>query len=236
MSNKYREYMTRLPTVPWFQGFFGSRWLYMIGLTFDALSEATKLATKARFVETAPDDAIPLLGRDNAIEPGLDESLDAYRERVGDAWEVWPQAGTEAGLLGQLRAWLPNTEIALISNREWSVSPVGRPATGDKVAISGDDWWSRMWVIIGPQTRWDHDGTWAEPGTWDDGGTWDSTAFSFEIEAAKRIVTTWKAGHEYVPTIIVLTPDAELWDYPQGTWGEPGFWNDGIGVIRWEIT
>lgn len=229
--------MTRLPTVPWLQGHWGSRWLYMIGLVFDAISEAGKQATKARFIDTAPDDAVPLLGRDHVIESGLDESLDTYRERVGEAWEAWPKAGTEAGLLGQLRAWLPGVEIALISNREWSIPPMGRPASPGKVAIAGPDWWSRMYVVIGPQSRWNHDGTWDDPGVWDDGGTWDSTAFSFEIEAAKRMVHNWKAGHEYVPTIIVLTPDAELWDYPQGTWDDPGFWNDTtLGVIRWEIT
>lgn len=229
--------MTRLPTVPWLQGHFGIRWLYMIGLVFDALSEATKLATKARFVETAPDDAIPRLARDAALEPGLDESLDTLRNRVGDAWEAWPTAGTEAGLLGQLRVWFPGTDIALISNREWSVAPPGRPPSPGKVAITGDDWWSRMYVVIGPQTRWQDDGTWDDEGVWDDGGTWDSTAFLFEIEAAKRIVRDWKAGHEYVPAIFVLTADAELWDYPEGTWDDPGFWMDApLGVIRWEIT
>lgn len=248
---RYRDYVERLPTPPWLLGKWGRRWLYMTGLVFDALVEATRQAVKARFPTVAPDDAIPLIGKDRVLEPGLGEDLDTLRARIIGAWEAWSWAGTEKGLIDQLKAWLPSADWALVANREWSVPPAGRAASPDwdpghgkpgdpdyrpsrgYAAIAGDEWWSRMWVIC--QTdRWQSDGLWGDPGVWDDGGTWDSTAYPFEVEACKRITQLWKAGHEYVPEILLLLGDSELWDFPEGTWDDPGVWGQGT-VVRWHI-
>lgn len=245
MSRRYRDYVERLPTPPWLLGKWGRRWLYMTGLVFDALVEATRQAVKARFPTVAPDDAIPLIGKDRVLEPGLGESLDTYRARIIGAWEAWSWAGTEKGLIDQLKAWLPSADWALVANREWSVPPAGRPASADwdpghgkpgdpdyrpsrgYAAIDGDAWWSRMWVLLQgdhPWKVWHYgDGT-----RFGDALTYGSTALPFHVEAAARIARRWKAGHEYVPHIIVNL-DTVIYgtDVPYGSFeygGEAAYW------------
>lgn len=253
MSTSYRKWLLeggmRLP--PWLLGKWGSRWVYMIGLVNDAIMEATVQAVKARFPTVAPDDALPYLAEDRMLEPGLGEDSATLRKRILGVWDAWQWAGTEKGLLDQLKAWLPSADWRVIANREWSVPPEGRPASPDydpghgkpgdpdyrpprgKCAIDGADWWSRMWVLLQQPHPWK---PWklGDPPLGDgillgDGSvTIGSTALPHHAEACARIVRLWKAGHEYVPHVIVNLDTVILGtDVPLGTFnlgGSAAYW------------
>jgi len=102
MSETYRDYQQEL--VPgWLQGAVGGNWEFTFGLVKDALVEAARQATKARFVTEAPADALGLLRGDRNLDAHPGESDLRLRARIEHAWITWEAAGTGAAILQALR-------------------------------------------------------------------------------------------------------------------------------------
>lgn len=232
----YRQWLDDAPLPSWLRARWAFRWLYLVAVFADAIGEATMQAVKARFIDTCPDDAVPYIGDDRQIEIGIGEPLSSYRERLKGAWQAWAMAGTEAGLLAQLQAWLPDATWSIVANGEWSVPPDGRPASPGLVAIDGADWWSRMWVLCQgghPWRAWllgdppDGDGILLG----DTSVSIGSTAIPYHAETCARIVRKWKAGHEYVPHVLVNLDTVIIGtDVPIGTFELGG------DVARWPVS
>lgn len=243
----YRKWLDSIPLPGWLRRHWGARFAYIPAILADAVLEAVRQGVRARFPSVAPEDALIYLAEDRLLEPGLEEDPETLRRRILDVWKAWEWGGTERGLLSQLRAWLPSANWRVIANREWSVPPEGREASpnwdpghgrpGDpdyrpprgKCAIRGEEWWSRMWVLL------QHPHPWApwyygdEGARFGEGKTYGSTALRAHVEAVGRIVRLWKAGHEYVPAVIVNL-DTVIYgtDVPYGSFnygGTAAYWS-----------
>lgn len=93
----YARYLQDLvPT--WLRANYGGAWLGAHGDELDRLLELFKNSVKARFLDTAPEDALTLLGVDRAIERFPNENVNAYLSRLRGVWDFWRLAGTKQGM------------------------------------------------------------------------------------------------------------------------------------------
>jgi hypothetical protein len=190
----------------WLRGSWGGSLVECIGFIFDTIQEANYEAGAADCLEapTFPGgEALALKGSERSIERYPAESDAAYKARVKGAWEAWPQAGTDGGLLSQLSAG--TFTAALKEMRDWD---------WDGVAAN----WSRFWTIITDhgwvRTHWGDGRTWGA-------GTWGSTASQAEAQTLLRIIRKWKPAHTVPITIVVMEPVTWAAEQPDGTWGDP---------------
>ena len=80
----------------------GEAWGTALGLLKDACAMALYDAVQARFIPTAPEDALQYLGEARGLPRNPNENTAAYRVRLGRAWDLWTWAGTKGGLLTAL--------------------------------------------------------------------------------------------------------------------------------------
>jgi hypothetical protein len=85
--------------------------------------------------------------------------------------------------------------------------------------------WARWTLFYEWSTPISGDGIWSDLGTYDDGGVWDSDLTVLEVADIRLVPTQWNAAH-CDGKVFLLTDDHELWDYPTGTWGDAGDWED----------
>ena len=80
------------------RGQWGERWGAVLGAEKDALLGLAKDAVLARFLPTAPSDALSLLGADRQIGRESPDTESTYRARLAGAWESWAWVGTRYGI------------------------------------------------------------------------------------------------------------------------------------------
>lgn len=215
---------------PWLLGDNGKALLQTFGQQIDALAQQLKDGIKARFPDTAPTDALPLIGRDRGLESGPLESADNFRGRLKGAVATAQTRGSAATLLRQLAAFfsgIGTPPIRLVSENgawheyDYPTDTVTKTyASRDRVGSWSWDgtfqpW--RGWVIIdGASLGW-----WPwKSGTgvpFDGSYVMGSTAPATYVQQIQRLVQKWKPAHVYVPRIIVTfvpsmftnPPDAE---------------------------
>ena len=220
----------------WAQGPWGTKWWQTVGGVFDLLKVAAKDAVKARWPMSAPDDAVETIGRERMIDRGPSESLNSHRSRVDAAWTTWVWAGTETGVWAGLVA-LGLPLVSVLEDFEWS-------------AWDDHSYWSRFWVVIGPNALWTID-YWAGDGTLWGGAddTWGSTASPDQIRIVRRVIRKWRAAHAIPVEAITVWVEGDIWGPAEvwgadagwggagtwvGTWGMPGeVW--GASVCRWPL-
>lgn len=162
---------------PWLLGPWGEKLMRLLGQAKEDQSERTKLAVKARFIDLAPPDAIPDLGKDRVMLRAPGEADDAYRERLARAFDIWPTAGTETGLLELFRvAGATNVTI-----------------TEDQDVAGALGHWARFSIYVAephPFTR---------PARWGFFKFGDGTRWGFgdgaAIDYARNVVRRWKPAH-----------------------------------------
>jgi hypothetical protein len=224
--------------VPWWAGRETGRIgkvLYAIGVHVDALVEAHVAAIKIAYPGLYSPESLSLIGRDRRIRRGPQESNEVYASRLPGWWAAHKRRGGPYALLEQLRAYWSNTfriDLVYYSGRRFTALEDGSPIARDDIEWTPDSVpakWARWWLFyFWPETVND-DGVWTDPGTWDDGGVWDSDLTLEDVANIRAIPAEWNAKHCY-GRVVLLSDGAELWDYPEGPWDEPGgVWGGGAG-------
>ena len=162
----------------------GQKFAWGIGSTGDVILDAVTMAVNCRFPSSAPEDALPRISRDRRLPRGPGESTESFRARLKAAFTAWQWAGTEFGMLGQLKAYgLSNSDI--VENYEW-----------DDPWPHDTDNWSRFWVVI-PEG----------------GHPWSGSIPADDQTALRRLIRAWKPANAICVEVIALT-SGRLLDWP----------------------
>ncbi len=214
------QYLTGL--VPrWMRSPWSLRFVETLGVVADAYDEVAKLAVKASMPGIAPVDAQDEIGEERQIERSPLDTPDSYGAALVAAWEFWSVAGTKDSLSAELERQgfagavvLESADLTGYPSYEWAGFVVVIPYTT-----------SLIWA----------DSAWDTAGTYDDGGVWDSSVGGdFTARVARTIQTQKPTETKLRFALAQVNADAELWDWPAGTWDDPGVWADDetIGFVR----
>jgi len=201
---------------------WGSRWATAVGLTTSALCELAVDAAKCSIVRVAPADALPYIGEERGgIERTPSESTSDYRARLENAWNDWPKAGTDAGVIGALKVL--GYTAAIKRDRQW-VHDASPPGTI----------WGRMWIILVDPPAWPIIESYADlVAKYPTYAAWAAARVGWGLEAPMdeiaritRVAKKWTSSHALVVNIIVIArgrvfgyPDAATYsDLPAGTY------------------
>lgn len=220
------EYALKL-SPSWLLNPYTKAFVQAMGAIKDYFLTRTRSGVYARMPTYAPDDALGELGDERSIGSYPGEDPDVYRERLRKAVPTWKNAGLPYGMLLALKdGGIPNAAIVQSrervflldanSNLQVMVTPTYIPATRAR------DFWSAFMVVIYAPL----------PLGWPpipaDG--------SNEANRITSIIYKWKPAHATLDAIVVM-PIPELWDFPAGTWDEPGgHWltdAEAAGIIYW---
>lgn len=213
-----------------------------IGIPLDAIAEAGDQATKARFPELAPEDALIVLSRDRGIRRGPQEPAASFRLRLLLWIAAWRGAGVGRAMLDQIAGYLTPNSVRL---RIWTQRGVvyTREADGsftiERVGNMVWNWdgqdslWARFWVVIYSLDGlpWARSPVWGTGPRWgsDPDATWGSTATKSEVQSIRAIVDDMKPAASKCVSVIVSFTDAAFSPadgsppLPDGTWGE--YWD-----------
>lgn len=131
-----RESLAQLAPV-WGKGSgWGAKFLFGIGVYYDAFKQALYLAANATDLNssTIPTDALSVLGKERLMPAYPSETQVQHQSRLLDAWDAWAYGGSKTGIESQFTA-AGYTGTTVYRKREW-------PARGE----SG--YWSEFWVFI----------------------------------------------------------------------------------------
>lgn len=185
--------------IPWIGGPRGALEAETLGAAQDDEVNLLKDAVKAQAGPySCPDDALDLVGDDLGIHRFPDEPNgtapvgstpgSGYRGRLCKAWPTWEQSGTSIGVEASLKAY-GFADVRVYEDFE------GHFAQGE--------WYSRFWIVIGPDF-----GTLAldplyAPFTGGPETTGGSTATPAQVRQVKLQILKWKSGHSY-PVMVIL--------------------------------
>lgn len=117
-TNSYKDWMSGIPGILWLiSGTVGQMYCDLWGTITDNQADLYRQAIKQRMPLLCADDAVPIIGAERALTTTAfgslagAESLDDYRARLVDAWNVWQYAGTPWSLLYNLWYTFPVTEF-----------------------------------------------------------------------------------------------------------------------------
>ena len=208
----YRDYQPALhPTA--LAGPYGTAWGASQGTMKDRVVTLAADAVDTGLVLRAPDDALPLLGADVALEQYPTEEADEYRARILAAWDVWPWAGTRTALE------LVIVQLGYENARLSTAHELGRSPWAQ--------WWA--FLTLGGDAitlrAWDAGESW---GT----GVWGSTADRDDVRRTRRALRRFSNARDR-GWVVLLQSDP-------GVWGAPSVWDAGTGTWgarnpRWRI-
>ncbi len=214
----------------WLQGAKGRAWTGASGATKDLFVDWLTEAVQARFVDSAPADALPLLADDRLLERFPNEPDATFRARIAGAWDVWEFAGTVYGLTLVLkqagwRAGIVEHWRSIPPVEPWE-DTVSNPADVWQ-DVASDFWplerWSRFDVYVSaiapvfnttPDVWQDNP---SDPGdTWSDDATdlWgvDYTPTGLPLNRVRDLIDRFKAAHSFLETLFVAEPASEFWE------------------------
>ncbi len=211
-----------------------------VGLPLDILAEAADQATKARFPEFCPPDALPYHGRDRGIVRGLLEPAVSYRARLLLWRDSWRAAGVGRSMLDQIAGFLlPNatgirlwSQVGIIYNRaaDGTLDISRFPGLWDWDGLTS--LWARFWILIDSidDVPWSRDGTWGDGELWGDDpeSTWGSTASRAEVQAIRGIIDTLKPAGSVCKNVLVVL-DVAAMAVPNGTWAH---WSKNVAGVQ----
>lgn len=230
--------------VPWWAGRELSRpgkYLWAIALHADALVDACAEGVKIRFPLFYSAETLPVIGRQRRIRRGPNESDEVYGTRLHRWWDDHKRRGGPYAMLAQIRAYFDpvafRVQLVYRSGRRYTM-PIDGEIVRDDIVWEPDnvpEKWARWWLFYDWPTAVLEDGLWDEPGTWNDGGVWDSGLTPAEVADLRAVPREWNAAHPY-GTIVLFAPNTgELWDFPVGTWDEPGGIWTAVATAKLEI-
>lgn len=195
----YKDYQRDLAP-PWLKDPDGTAWLEAHGEEKDALVDQLVAAVKAFLVDTAPEDALMLLGAERGLERFDDEPLDAYRDRVRGAPAFWAAATTIAGIEAAIRqlGYVPGL-IEMFKTT---------PAA-----------WDEFVPVLHPGTKFYGTPQWSNDGNWEDDGTrWGLDISAKERARIKGVLGKVKPARAIHPRVLYAETGF--------VWGEGGNWQD----------
>jgi hypothetical protein len=217
---------------PWLRGLVGEKVMYALAVQLDALGDAVAAAVKSRFPNLYSHESLPYVGRDRKISRGRTETDEVYASRLTRWLDDHATRGGPYALLAQVYAhYAPTTfavDLIYASGRRFQMDADGVVATRDAIVWTPDTdtaRWARWWLFYEWPDEILADGLWGDAGTWSDGGVWDSDLTAEDVEDMRLVPREWNAGHA-LGKVVLLSGDLELWDYPDGTWGDPGLWTE----------
>lgn len=174
----------------WLQQTRGRAWNEASGKTKDQLVDTTTDAVQARFVQSAPIDALPQIAADRLLERYPLETTPIFRSRIAGAWEVWEFAGTLYGLQ------------VVLEQAGWLANVVEHWRTDSSI-------WAEFSVFLQPKTPitspvWD-------TANWD-AFFWDYDTNALPLEAVLRLIAKFKAGHSKLRELWLVDTDTVYWD------------------------
>lgn len=210
-----------------------------IGIPLDCIAEASDQAVKTRFPETAPPDALNVIGRDRGIIRGPLEPEASYRVRLLLWIIAWRGAGVGRAMLDMIAGYLTPravririwTQVGVVYTREADGS-----FTIERVASDLWNWdgqtslWARFWVIIYsidgvPWSRSPDLGAELGHSIGENPlGSVGSTASISDVQSIRAIVNEFKPAASKCVSIIVSFDDAAFAPsdtappLPDGTW------------------
>lgn len=217
----------------WLKGFWGSRLMYAIAVTVDAMLELAKQALLARF-PGFNSSANYVLCRDRKIVRGPNETDAQIEERLIGWLDAHRLEGHPVGQLQQLAAFMRpramHLRVVWANGNYWDL-----PASGD-LTIGHQTWnWdgrtdlpARFWLLAWvPADLWHDDGTYADDGDVGDGGvigirevndTLTGTTYGSLLSIA-GLIKSWGSGNiRHSHTILIFDDAAWSSQQPDGTW------------------
>lgn len=205
---RWKDYQPELAP-PWLRTGAGEAWLTALGDAKDALEARVRAAVKARFVATAPPDALAVIAAERGIERGVAETLESWRERTRASWDIWPWAGTPTGVLRALSyAGYPNVSLITGTGRAHTLDGSLNVVTTLAGGSMPSGFWNGFRVLF----------TAPLPASWSP--TLPANG-SDEVNTIRRLVKRWKPGHAIFEDIVVI--QGTVWGFPATqTWGQGG--------------
>ena len=215
----YRKWQPTLhPTA--MRGTWGTAWAASLGAEKDALLALAKEATRTRFIESAPSDALDLIGADRDLERGRAEGDASWRDRIAGAWESWSWLGTRYGI---------GDAVGLLGYGYPAVYP-HRELPSDSNATR----WARVTLVFRGLAAWDGSVEWDSAATWDEYRAEDGaeTADPDVIRPQlRRVVRKWLSARDVCDRVL-LGFGGLLWDIDI-LWDGDDTWDTGDGATEW---
>lgn len=197
-KSHFREWLEAL-SPPWLRGVRASELWETLGLSLDAMADASREAVKARFPTLAPVDALGAIGADRLLERYSVQGDAEWRAWVVAAWDLWTYAGTTNAVERALHeAGFANATV------HWALGSappdyVGSWPPGGDLAN-----WSRFWIWLAEPWPFSWEAVrWGDGHKWGTGWTWGSTATVAEINYVRSIARKWKPAHTVCEGIFV---------------------------------
>jgi hypothetical protein len=249
-TSRFRD-MADAISPTWLNGPVGQRFRYSMAVLYDALADGAGYAVLSRFPQTAPADALPLIGADRQITRGFAESNASYENRLIQWLDLWRSAGSPMGvLLAVLGLFLPTSiKVVTVDNSSnWNTYALGAnpfPITAavptpPVYAKGTNNWnwdgnfalWWRTWVILYVSPLgWTIGPHWGDGGHWGDvGRLWGLTGpLPGQIPTLLAVLKQWAAAHSWIVNVILTTNSARFDPAqpaggginPDGTWANP---------------
>ena len=247
---RFRDY-AQIIAPSWLQRWWGQRFMYSLGIEWDAFTQATTDGVRARCpgAPDTPPDALAYIGRDRQLVRGALESDAGFADRCRTAFDAWPRAGSLEGVLRQIQSLYSPISVSGLgvggqngSYRTWcTITTTGGPdsySAGDPTAWDWDgdpSKWSRAWWIIHVSSV-----TWPPANL---GAVLILGASNWclglqvpkaRVDDLQVVLARWKSAGTIAQAI--LTYDA-TWpnpaapagpNYPDGTWGNLHTWDGAV--------
>lgn len=169
-------------------------------------------------------DGLQYLASERELERGIGETETSYREVLRTAWTVWTLGGTTTGETNAL-ARMGCGSVTVKRRKDFA-----NPAADSVPYITAfaRDVWAQFDVILQKPMPWNLR-TWGTPPPWGT-GVWGTTATAAQISQLRRLLRTFRAGHDTPTYVWMHFGSGSLWGL--GAWGPPRTWGGTGPVMR----
>lgn len=203
-----------------------------------------KEATKARFPDYAPSDALPHIGGDRVLLQGPTEADDDFGLRIKAAWDDWSRAGNWPELLSMIYwgEFSGFDQVVAVQQNGLAMSLSAAPTAGeDPTALLTIDELGLLGTPLTPCPGYTKVIPAGNPWWTFDSKTDFCSRFALLIldnpdlnaEAISRlgsIIRTWRRGSQTCVGVYVLIT-GYFWDWPVRTWAASGTWATNEGDV-----
>jgi len=236
----FKEYQSQLAPTYIKLDYYKNAQEEIFGTVKDEVSDAARDAVLAGFVDTAPNDALDILGQNFNIDRCQMMSDDDFRMKLSKAWDYWQTSGTPARLIKEIKdLGLPNVYIlpqyvefpSGVFTKTLPVVDTNNSTTiwAPNSMEEQGNFWSNFWVII-DQPHGFNGRLWGstEAGIWGVGYagihykwgsvTGDQDLLACIVETIKKLKPAWTSCRG----IVFLKTGAKVWGEPH--WGDGTLW------------
>lgn len=230
-------------SVAFLRRFWGSRLMYGLNVSFDALVGWCVSGVKARFPSFASEDGLVVQGVDRQIRRGFNESSSRYVLRLLRWLDDRRSKGTALALMQQLRGYCGDQVAIRIVNNSgaWhSLSAAGEYSYKAPTFPTNWDWdgnfvkWWRFWVIIYPNGLWTTSPMFGENIKFNAGHAFGSTMTPGQAADIISIIREWSPPQAKCSHVIVAFDPASFDpsdnSVTDATWAKWYRYDNGVAV------